>query len=203
VLCIFTASLLNFTILKPIHLLWINLVTDCFPALALGMEKAEHDIMKQKPRRAKDGIFANGMGFDCLYQGVFVTILTLAAYFIGEYFQNGAWQFMNISELAGAEGMTMAFLTMNMAEIFHSFNLRSQRASVITAHKNGTNKWLWGSFFIALALTTLLVVFPVTRAIFKFSEVFTVQEYFISMALAFAIIPMVEIVKFFQRVREK
>ncbi|MDR3313443.1 MAG: HAD-IC family P-type ATPase, partial [Oscillospiraceae bacterium] len=84
VLCIFSASLLGNTILLPVHLLWINLVTDCFPALALGMEKPEHDIMQQKPRKAKDGMFSGGVGFDVCYQGLLVTLLTTLAYFIGE-----------------------------------------------------------------------------------------------------------------------
>ena len=75
VLSIFFATILGFTILEPVHLLWINLVTDCFPALALGMEKAEPDVMRRRPRDAKAGIFAGGMGFDIAYQGFFVTLL--------------------------------------------------------------------------------------------------------------------------------
>ena len=129
VLSIFIATILNFTILKPVHLLFINLVTDSIPALALGLEKPERDIMSRKPRDSKDGIFAGGMGFDCLYQGVIVTVLTLAAFFIGEYLETGKWIFTNISDCN--EGMTMAFLTMSMAEIFHSFNMRSQRGSAL------------------------------------------------------------------------
>ena len=125
VLSIFTATLLGFTILKPVHLLWINLVTDCFPALALGTEKAEPNIMRRKPRDAKAGIFSDGMGVDIAYQGVLVTILTIASYFIGHFMETGNWEITN-----SAHGMTMAFLTMSMAEIFHSFNMRSQRGSI-------------------------------------------------------------------------
>ena len=68
VLSIFFATLLGFTILQPVHLLWINLITDCFPALALGMEKGEPDLMQRPPRKASDGIFSNGLGFDVAYQ---------------------------------------------------------------------------------------------------------------------------------------
>ncbi|MBQ3223359.1 MAG: HAD-IC family P-type ATPase, partial [Clostridia bacterium] len=75
VIGIFVATLMGFTILEPVHLLWINLVTDCFPALALGMEKAEPDIMRRKPRNAKAGIFSGGMGFDIAYQGLMVSVL--------------------------------------------------------------------------------------------------------------------------------
>ena len=113
VLAIFIATLLGFTILKPAHILWINLITDSLPALALGMEFGERDSMKQKPRKATDGIFAGGMGGDIFYQGGFVTILVLAAYFIGHYMEAGVWEITN-----SPDGVTMAFLTMSMAEIF-------------------------------------------------------------------------------------
>ena len=83
VLAIFFSTLIGFTILKPVHLLWINLITDCFPALALGMEKSESDIMKQKPRDPKEGIFAGGMGFDVFFQGFIVTVLVMVSYLVG------------------------------------------------------------------------------------------------------------------------
>ena len=92
VISIFAATLMGFTILQPVHLLWINLVTDCFPALALGMEPAEPDIMQQRPRSAKAGIFAGGMGVDIAYQGLLVSALTLASYFIGHYIESGVWR---------------------------------------------------------------------------------------------------------------
>ena len=83
VIAVFVASLIGFTILEPTHLLWLNLITDCFPALAMAMEEAEPGIMKREPRNADDGIFANGMGLDCLIQGIFIGTLTLISYFIG------------------------------------------------------------------------------------------------------------------------
>ena len=112
VLSIFIATLFGFVILKPVHLLWINLVTDGFPAIALGLEESEPDIMRRKPRPANEGVFAGGVGFDIAYQGVVVTILTLIAYFIGHLFEGGSWD-----SLQSADGITMAFLTMSMAEI--------------------------------------------------------------------------------------
>ena len=149
VLAIFTATLLGFTILEAPHLLFINLVTDCFPALALGLEKAESDIMRRRPRDPSDGIFAGGLGFDVLYQGLLVTALTLAAFFIGERFETGHWAFMNIAQCE--QGMTMAFLTMSMCEIFHSFNMRSQRGSVIKMSLRGShNMPLFGAIMTAL-----------------------------------------------------
>ena len=84
VLTIFFATLFGFTIFAPVHLLWINLITDCFPALALGMEKPESNVMQRKPRDSKEGIFAGGLGFAVAYQGVLVTIITMASYLIGK-----------------------------------------------------------------------------------------------------------------------
>ena len=91
VLSIFISTMLGFTVLLPVHLLWINLVTDCFPALALGMEKAERDVMRRKPRKSDAGIFSDGMGFDVAYQGIVVTILVLISFFVGHFMQTGNW----------------------------------------------------------------------------------------------------------------
>ena len=96
VLAIFFSTLIGFTILKPVHLLWINLITDCFPALALGMEKSESDIMKQKPRDPKEGIFAGGMGFDVFFQGFIVTVLVMVSYLVGHYVESGVWEFVKM-----------------------------------------------------------------------------------------------------------
>lgn len=201
VLSIFIATLLNFTILKPVHLLFINLVTDCFPALALGIEKPESNIMNRKPRRTSDGIFSGGLGVDCVYQGLLVTVLTLAAFFIGEFMESGHWQFMNITDCR--EGMTMAFLTMSMCEIFHSLNMRSQRGSIVAmAAKGSHNFFLIGAAVASLALTTAIIEIPALAEMFSFTPI-GIKEYAISIALAFSIIPIVEIVKAFQRMASK
>ena len=191
VLSIFVATLLGFTILKPVHLLWINLVTDCFPALALGMEKAEPNIMKRKPRDAKSGIFSGGMGIDIAYQGVMVTVLTILSYFIGHFVETGNWEITN-----SAHGMTMAFLTMSMAEIFHSFNMRSQRGSMFTlGHQNKT---LWIAGVGSLIATTIVCEIPFLANAFGFASV-GIGEYLIAIALGLVVIPVVEIVKLIQR----
>ena len=191
VISIFVATLLGFTILQPVHLLWINLVTDCFPALALGMERAEADIMKRRPRDAKAGVFAGGMGFDIAYQGLVVSALTLASYFIGHYIESGVWTITN-----SADGTTMAFVTMSMAEIFHSFNMRSQRGSLLTL--KGFNKTLNWAALGSLVATTLVCEVPFLANAFGFTSV-ELNEYLIALALAFCVIPIVEIVKFIQR----
>ena len=191
VLSIFVSTLLGFTILEPVHLLWINLVTDCFPALALGMEKAEPGIMKRKPRPAKAGIFAGGMGVDIAYQGLMISALTIASYFIGHFMESGLWE---ITE--SADGMTMAFLTMSMAEIFHSFNMRSQRGSLISL--KSTNVLLNGAAIASLVLTTAVCEIPLLANAFGFTSV-ELPEYLVAIALAFLTIPLVELVKWVQR----
>ena len=184
VLTIFVATLMGFTIFEPVHLLWINLVTDCFPALALGMEKAEPNIMRRKPRNAKAGIFADGMGFDIGYQGALVTVLVLVSYFIGK-------------NMGGAEhGTTMAFLTMSMAEIFHSFNMRSQRQSIFKL--GSQNKFLLLAGFGSFIATTVVCEVPFLADAFKFAAV-GFDEYVIAIALGICVIPVVELVKLIQR----
>ena len=201
VLSIFIATLLNFTILKPVHLLFINLVTDSFPALALGVEKPEADIMKRQPRNPKSGIFSGGLGLDCAYQGAIVTVLTLFAFFIGEFLETGHWQFYNIADCE--EGMTMAFLTMSMCEIFHSLNMRSQRGSIFVMAARGSHNWyLLGAAAASLVLTTVIIEVPFLANAFGFTPI-DMEEYVISIALAFSIIPIVEIVKAFQRLAAK
>ena len=184
VISIFLATLLGFTILEPVHLLWINLVTDTFPALALGTEKAEQDIMQRKPRSSKAGVFSDGMGVDVVYQGILVSVLTLIAYFIG-------WK------MAGADhGMTMAFLTMSMAEIFHSWNMRSQRNSIFTLKSN--NSMLIWALIGSLLATTLVCEVPFLAAAFGFSPIGW-EEYLIAIGLSIVVIPIVEVVKLCQR----
>lgn len=198
VLSIFFANLLGFTILKPVHLLWINLVTDCFPALALAMEKSEKNIMSRPPRNSKDGIFSGGVGFDIFYQGLFVTGLTLAAYFIGHYIEAGVWEITN-----SPDGMTMAFLTMSMCEIFHSLNMRSQRGSTVAMTFRGShNMYLFGSCLMSLLMTTVVIYVPFLANAFDFQPI-DLMEYAVALALAFAIIPLVEIVKAIERAVDK
>ncbi len=188
---IFTATMLGFTLLKPTHILWINLITDSLPALALGMEPGENDAMKQKPRDSKDGIFAGGVGTDIAYQGVLVALLTLAAYLIGHFMEAGRWELVN-----SADGMTMAFLTMSMAEVFHSFNMRSQRSSIFTLKKQ--NLLLWGAGVLALLLTTAVIYVPFLKSAFGFESI-SLAEYAVALGIAAVILPVVELVKLLQR----
>ena len=197
VLSIFFATIMNFTILRAPHLLFINLVTDCFPALALGLEKPEENIMRRKPRSKNDGIFAGGLGFDCAYQGFIVTVLTVVAFYIGEYMETGHLVLRNIAD--SEDGMTMAFFTMAMCEIFHSFNMRSQRGSAVAmVFKGHHNIALYGAMIGSFLLTTAVVEVPFLANMFEFTQL-SAAEYAISLGLAFLIIPIVEIVKAIQR----
>ena len=192
VLGVFLSTLMGFTLFNPVHLLFINLITDCFPALALGLEKAEPDTMKRPPRSSSDGIFSGGMAGDIAYQGILITVITLVSYIIGHSMEVGHFA---IPHGVSHDGMTMAFLTMSMCEIFHAFNMRSQRKSVF---KLGHNIVLWMAMLGSVALTTIVLEVPAVANAFGFTPV-SWNEYAIAIGLAVLIVPIVETVKAFQR----
>lgn len=201
VLSVFVATLIGFTIFQPVQLLWINLITDSLPALALGMEEAEGDVMKRKPRKASDGVFAGGMGIDIAFQGVIITILVLASFFAGMYFHNGAIELSVLTDgIADPEGVTMAFITLSMVEIFHSFNMRSRRASIFSMKTQ--NKWLWGAAALAVVLTVVPVEVDFLAEVFGFMTLDPIAL-FTALGLAFLIIPLMEIYKAVMRRVEK
>ncbi len=185
VITIFTATLIGFEVLGPVHLLWINLVTDTFPAVSLGMENAEQNVMKRAPRDAKEGVFAGGLGFDVVLQGIIISIITLAAYYVGFLMEGN-----------GEHGMTMAFVALSMTEIFHAFNMRSRRASVFSLKSH--NKMLWLSMLLALGLTLLVLFVPFIAEMFGFTQI-TFVEFMTAVGIAFTILPLVELIKFIQR----
>ena len=186
VIAVFIASMLGFTVLGATHLLWINMIGDTFPAIAMGMEKAEDDIMERPPRPAKQGLFADGLGADLAVQGVFIAGLTLLAYFMGS-----GWQIDYADDNDNA-GITCAFLTFCMIKLFHAFNIRSFSRSVFRPKDH--NVFLTLVAVISLALTTAVVYIPGINTAFGFTPV-GVGKYFICMAIAFTVIPFVEISK--------
>ena len=192
VLGVFLSTLMGFTLFNTVHLLFINLITDCFPALAHGLEKAEPDTMKRPPRSSSDGIFSGGMAGDIAYQGILITVITLVSYIIGHSMEVGHFA---IPHGVSHDGMTMAFLTMSMCEIFHAFNMRSQRKSVF---KLGHNIVLWMAMLGSVALTTIVLEVPAVANAFGFTPV-SWNEYAIAIGLAVLIVPIVETVKAFQR----
>ncbi len=194
VIAVFVATLLGFTLLNPVHLLFVNLITDTFPALALGMEQAEKDSMSRPPRKSTDGIFAGGVGGDIAYQGIVIAALTVISYIIGYWMSGGS----GLPQGMSGDGMTMAFLTLNMCEILHSFNMRSLRGSIFRIE--GQNKVLWLSLlFSALIMVTVVEVRPVAEA-FRFTPV-SAREYLTALVIAVFVIPVVELVKAAERRR--
>ncbi|MBQ2757880.1 MAG: cation-translocating P-type ATPase, partial [Clostridia bacterium] len=203
VLSIFFATLIGFTIFKPVHLLWINLITDCFPALALGMEKPEANVMKRAPRDSKEGIFAGGLGLAVAYQGVLVTVITIVSYLIGRFVladMHHATAIAAGTYSAEMLGTTMAFLTLSMCEIFHSFNMRSLKGSIFAM--KGQNLWLWGAGILSLLLTTVVIEVPFLANVFELTHL-SLMEYGIALGLGFLIIPLVETVKLVHRLIDK
>ena len=194
VFSVFIATLVGFTIFQPVQLLWVNLVTDCFPALG--------DIMRRKPRKASDGVFAGHMGMDCIVQGIAITMLVLASFFVGVYFDMG---YINIADMvagtADEEGVMMAFITLNMVEIFHCFNMRSRRASLFTMKKQ--NWWLWGSAAMALVLTVIVTDVPALAQMFFGNVTLEPRGVICALLIALLIIPIVEVYKAIMRHVEK
>lgn len=191
VLGVFVATLMGFTLFKPVHILWINLITDSLPALALGVEHGEPDAMKKPPRDSKEGIFSGGVAYDVAYQGIIVAALVLISYFVGHFMESGRWEIAQSND-----GMTMAFLTMSMAEIFQSFNMRSRRGSIFTLKKQ--NMMLWGAAALALLLTTAVIYVPFLETLFGFTHI-SLPEYGAALGISILVIPLVELVKLIQR----
>ncbi len=179
VLALFVATLLKFRLFTPIHILWINLVTDTFPAIALGMEEAEPDIMSKPPRKSNEGIFAGGMAAGVVYQGIVVAVLTLLSFYIG----------FGQSQITG---MTMAFLTLSLCEIFHSINMRSRTKSIFRLKTH--NRVLFGAMILSLVLTLAVIYIPGINVIFNL-EALSLTNLLIGTGLALVVIPVVEIVK--------
>ena len=191
VLAVFSATLMGFSILKPVHILWINLITDTMPAIALGMEEAEKDVMERPPRERKESVFADGLGFDIAFQGLVIAAITVFSYFAGHRMESGTWAIAESSA-----GMTMAFLTLSMIEIFHSFNMRSRNRSLFSLKKQ--NLWLWGTLAFSLLVTAAVIFVPFLNRAFSFQPI-SITEYLVALALALAVIPIVETEKAVRR----
>lgn len=178
---LFIGTMLNWTVLLPIHILWVNLVTDTMPALALGMEKAEKDIMKQKPRKASSSFFSEGFGISILYQGILKGLITLTAYYIGLKFYS--------QEIA----ITMAFATLGLIQLTHSLNVRSNTKSLF---KLGlfSNLYSVGAITIAAILQLIVIIVPSFNSIFHVKPL-NLEQWLIVIAASLIIIPIVEIVK--------
>lgn len=209
VIIMFVASILNFKILSPVHLLWINMVTDSLPGLALGMEKAEGNLMIKKPRLSTDGIFSGGAGVDMVWQGIYLSIIEIAAYVVGYFLEPiGGGSHSLVGFFSGNEcvnAMAMAFLTVNFAEMFCAINMRSRRGSLFSKSMlKNINWWLVGAFAVTTLLTLAAIYLPGLRDVFGIEAgSFTMEELLISFGLALSTVPVFEIGKAFGRLSEK
>lgn len=181
VLTLFIGTMLNWVVLLPIHILWINLVTDTLPALALGVENAEKDIMKQKPRNAKENFFSGGVGVSLIYQGIVEALIVLATFYIGK------------TVYSLGVGETMAFATLGLIQLAHSMNVRSVDKSLF---KIGvfTNKYLNIAIVVATIMQIMVIVVPYFNHIFKVEHL-NMEQWLIVIAASLLIIPVVEIIK--------
>jgi len=190
VVTMFVAIMLGWPILYPIQILWINLVTDTFPALALGMEKAEPDVMRLPPRKANQSVFADGIGFSILYQGILQGLLTLGVYFVGlSTFRNG--------DIA----RTMAFVTLGLIQLIHTHNVRSNKKSLFSLGLI-SNRWLVLASAGSILLHIGVSILPFTKSVFKLSSLSGIQLFY-SVLGSILILPLVEIFKLFIRINYK
>lgn len=198
VVIMFIASILNFTILSPVCLLWINMVTDSLPALALGMEKAEGDVMNRKPRNSNESIFANGLGIDVAWQGIYLAIIEIAAYMIGYHLETGSWNIIGGETCVNA--IAMAFLVVNFAELCDCINMRSTRHSIFSKEMfQNFNWWMLGATIVTTALTLIAIYMPGLQEVFGIMPgTFQTNELLICIALALSTFPVFEIGKVIQ-----
>ena len=175
------------TPLLPIHLLWINLITDTLPAFALGMEETDDKVMREKPRPKNESFFAHGMGIKIALEGLLIGCLTLTSYMIGNADGHDI-------------GMTMAFITLVMIQLFHSFNIKSSKS--IFNKQVFNNRFLIFSFVIGIGLLMLIIYVPFLSELFSLAPL-DPYHYFVAMGLAVSIVVIIEIVKLIQRVKEK
>lgn len=190
VLTIFVASLisllnpaLGFGVpLMPIHLLWVNLITDTLPAFALGLEPVEADVMERQPREKNESFFSGGLLVDIIWQGIMVGTLTLISYAIGERTNH-------------ITGMTMAFITLSGCQLAHSFNVKSHYS--VFSKQVFNNKYLWGSAITGIALQALIIFTPLSK-VFKLTPLSPMQMG-CCILLALSVIPIVEISKLIRK----
>jgi Ca2+-transporting ATPase len=181
VFALFIATMFNWVILYPIHLLWVNLIIDTLPALALGMEKSDDRLMQMKPRSSNQKFFAGGLGINIFVQGLLKGILVLAAYLVA-------------FNLHGQDvAVTTAFATLGLVQLMHTFALRSDTRSII---KLGlfTNRFLLYSVTGAVFMQVIIIIIPLFNDIFKVTQL-NAEEWLITIIASLLIIPLVELHK--------
>jgi len=153
-------------ILLPIHILWINLVTDSLPALALAFDPANADIMNRKPAKPGKGVFTKGMTWRVVYQGIMIGLLTLSAFIIGLATTHTPINGLTLDESKIEVGQTMAFVTLALSELVHVFNVRNNKQSVFKTNLFNNRKLIW-AILVSAALMFIILAVPTLRTIFS------------------------------------
>lgn len=187
VMTMFVATMAGWSILEPIHILWINLVTDVFPAIALGLEEAEADIMNHPPRGKSSNFLSNGVLPSIFYQGFFEGGITLFVF----------WYATHIANWGNPVGETMAFATLGLIQLFHAFNVKSVYKSLGTvgAFKNKLFNY---AILLSAAMLLSVMVIPGLTTVFDVA-ILTAEQWLFVVGAAFSIVPIVEIAKAIMR----
>lgn len=185
VLILFIATMMNWIILLPIHILWINLVTDTFPALALGVDTPEKDLMRRKPREAKDSFFSEKVGISIVYQGIVEAIIVLGVYAY------------SLSTYTTIVATTVAFATLGLVQLVHALNVKSVLNTLFTGD-SGKNLYLIGAILVSMFLQISVITTPFLNKIFKVVPL-DFEQWMIVVGASLSIIPIVEICKFIIR----
>ena len=196
VLTVFMMTMLGWDILAPVQLLWINLVTDTLPAIALGLEPVEKGIMKRTPRGKKSNFFSGGVASSIVYQGILEGVIVLTTYQLGLNFG----PHMGNANLQHADALTMAFLTLGLIQLFHAFNSKYIHQSIFSK-RTFANKWFNWAILIS-AIVMAAVELPFMTKFFDVTELNSTQ-WLIVLGAGICMILIVEIVKGFQRLSGK
>lgn len=181
VLTLFVATFLSWKFLFPIHILWINLITDSFPALALGLEMPESDLMKQPPRESKKSLFSGRLGKNIIIQGLLQAALTLGVYAYA------------ITHFSVDVSITMSFLTLGLIQLFHVFNIRAMNKSIFKS-KFFSNRYIFLAILVSAVLQVGVVLIPSLNSVFR-TVPLNMNQWIIVIISSFTIIPLVEISK--------
>ena len=191
-LTLFMMTMLNWSIFAPVQILWINLVTDTFPAIALGVEKGEKDIMKKKPRGSKSNFLSNGVGSSIIYQGILEGVLTLGVYWIAINYP-----FHETSAQIHADALTMSYATLGVIQLFHAFNSKSIHGTIFSK-ETFNNKYFNIAVLASAVLLAMTIFVPAFNSTFHVTTL-ALEQWGIVLGAGALMIIIVEVVKFFQR----
>ena len=192
VLTLLIMTMMNWSILAPVQILWINLVTDTFPAIALGVEPAEGDVMKHQPRGNQGSFLAHGVGFNIIYQGILEGLLTLGVYALGILYPVHQG-----SELIHADALTMAYITLGLIQLLHACNCKSLQGTIFKTGEFRNRYFNWAILSSTLLLAGTIFI-PTLNPIFHTTEL-DLAQWGIVIAAGLLMVLIVEIVKAVQR----